>query len=195
MNGPILTFTDCLNGLPNVIFTTVSGHTVKIFIPHTAYKYQQLRTCTHIHHHEAKQPNRPNIAGQSAVAPTTCALKINKANLLSRTGPLLSFVTVFFSFIPLWMSPSRAPRPFSSFLLSLGFSVLAIEKVGGGGAAGGGGGGGGIFEAGGQRERNRGPARKYRKNTRKTDLYQHNVTHTFSPPYEPLTRLKGTTVH
>ena len=65
--------------------------------------------------------------------------------LVSIVGPLLSLVTVFFNFIPLPMSPSNAPLPFCSFLLSLGLAVLADpEEGGGGGAAGGGGGGGGI---------------------------------------------------
>ena len=63
--------------------------------------------------------------------------------LLSTTGALLSFVTVFFNFMPLWMSPNRAPLSFCAFLFSLGFSVLAWEMAGGGGGPGGGGGGGG----------------------------------------------------
>ena len=64
-------------------------------------------------------------------------------NSLSNTGPLLSFVTVFFSLAPLWISPNKAPLSFWSFLFSFGFVVLALARVGGGGGPGGGGGGGG----------------------------------------------------
>ena len=79
------------------------------------------------------------------------------------------------------MSVSKAPRLFSSFLLSLGFSVLATEKVGGGGAAGGGGGGGGIFIAGGQRETEMEACYEEDRKQVQTDLYEHSFSReTFS---------------
>ena len=59
-------------------------------------------------------------------------------------GALLSFVTVFFNFIPLWISPSRAPL---SFLPPFDPPKADVFKAGGGGGPGGGGGGGGIFHS------------------------------------------------
>ena len=59
--------------------------------------------------------------------------------LLSTVGPLLSFVTVFLSFAPPWISLKRAP-----LLFAFGGRPEDAEKLGGGGPGGGGGGGGGI---------------------------------------------------
>lgn len=49
--------------------------------------------------------------------------------LLSSTGALRSFVTVFFSFAPLPMSDSRAFLPCCSDLFKAGFSVFACEQL------------------------------------------------------------------
>lgn len=56
-------------------------------------------------------------------------------------GALLSFVTAFFNFIPLWISLSRAPL--SCFLPPFDPPSDGAGAAGGGGAPGGGGGGGG----------------------------------------------------
>lgn len=56
-------------------------------------------------------------------------------------GALLSFVTAFFNFIPLWISLSRAP-------LSVFFPPFdGAGAAGGGGGPGGGGGGGGMVSS------------------------------------------------
>lgn len=62
------------------------------------------------------------------------------------TGALLSFVTVFFNFAPLWISPRRAPL-FTSPPppLLLGAAFAGGGAAGAAGGAGGGGGGGGIL--------------------------------------------------
>lgn len=61
-------------------------------------------------------------------------------------GALLSTVTAFLSFLPLWISDKRAFLPATSDLFRDGFSVFACDNVGGGGGGGGGGGTGIVLK-------------------------------------------------